>query len=557
MLIITFGQKYYKNQKVLPKFNLNISNKISFYRVLLLIFFGVLAVFKLFSLYTVSLDSDEVMWSVMANNIVTFQKQYLYFADQNFRGSLEAYLLSPFQLLFGVSVFSLRVNSLIFNFLTAVFIYKSMLLMLPEKSKSVVLFSLLAVLTYFLQLPNNLVVHTKSWGNYNFIEFACVFSYYFFFKYIVSAKTPKTINLIGLGVILGISFWANMQALYFIVVLFMFTFVLDVPDFIRNLISLTKNKLLFSILAFNLVTIFFNLYLLAKKRSLFNPFLTLNNKLNFNFNSEILSRFNIPSLWFIYLMWGCFIIYLTYSVKTKNTIFKKFFYLVNFSFIGIFINIYHNSLSRVSAEGGDVLTTFNFLINVVFRSFYQNLFYVVILLSLIGLFFRFKVFIKLRRLSLDLYDLYLASFFVFLVMFLVSSIPQLTPTPRYLIIWWPVSVIAVYATISKIFVKDSVKIFFSLLFFSLYFFIWFKGIPFIRSSQKTYVDQKQVYSAKSKLITDSGYTTCVGNYWNVGPVMFYSNLKIKCWSEGRYGTSNSYLNDYKAKFSNTAPFVVN
>lgn len=80
----------------------------------------------------VSIDSDEVMWSVMAHNILRYRQFYVYFITQNFRGALESYVLIPFQLLFGTDIPILRTNSILFSALNSALLYK----LLKEKLHS-------------------------------------------------------------------------------------------------------------------------------------------------------------------------------------------------------------------------------------------------------------------------------------------------------------------------------------------------------------------------------------------------------------------------------------
>ena len=52
-----------------------------------IIFFGLIFLIKTISIYFTPIDSDEVMWSVMAENIIKNTNHYLFFTDQNFRVS--------------------------------------------------------------------------------------------------------------------------------------------------------------------------------------------------------------------------------------------------------------------------------------------------------------------------------------------------------------------------------------------------------------------------------------------------------------------------------------
>jgi hypothetical protein len=307
----------------------------------------------------------------MAEKIINGQHNYLYFASQNFRGSLEAYIIVPFQYFFGINIFTLRVNNLIFNTLSAVFVYLTTFKLITNKSRGAHVFSFFSAVLYLLLLPENLVIHTKAWGNYSFIEFTAIFSLYIFTFNIFSLKNLNFKWLVFLGLTLAVSFWANMQSLYFIFVIILFSLIKDVQLLNKaGFKSFIKNKIYFLVVALNLTFAVVNLYFLYKKKSIFNPAITLNQKIGFNLSQNILNNFNIYYINIIYFMFLLFGIYVLYSYLSKKYYFTNFLYLVNFSFLGIAINIYHNSLNRVSAGGGSILSVVTFLHKVVFTSFY-------------------------------------------------------------------------------------------------------------------------------------------------------------------------------------------
>ena len=87
---------------------------------------SLIAVFglRLVLVYFTPLDSDEVMWSVMVERILSSGEHFVFFTDQNFRGSLEAYIILPFLYFFGLNEFTLRINSILFLGLTGFMIFK-------------------------------------------------------------------------------------------------------------------------------------------------------------------------------------------------------------------------------------------------------------------------------------------------------------------------------------------------------------------------------------------------------------------------------------------------
>ena len=70
--------------------------------LLLIVFF----IFRSYTALLLPVDSDEVIWTIMADHILKGEKFYWYFANQNYTGSLEAYLISIFQFLFGINLWT-------------------------------------------------------------------------------------------------------------------------------------------------------------------------------------------------------------------------------------------------------------------------------------------------------------------------------------------------------------------------------------------------------------------------------------------------------------------
>ena len=198
---------------------------------------------------------------------------FLFFTDQNFRGSLEYMIIFPFQFWFGLNEFTLRINSIIFTFLTSYLIYK----IVKEKTQSM-FFSLSALLMYFLTLPGLFIIQNKAWGGYITIQFLMLTCLYYLDKYLKNDE--KLLKIIFIGIISGISFWINEQSIYFIFIILFVTFYFDIVSFIKTLDK--KNKLIYFIFLFlNIISIYF---VILKKRMYLNIGVTFEEKLKVSIN---------------------------------------------------------------------------------------------------------------------------------------------------------------------------------------------------------------------------------------------------------------------------------
>jgi hypothetical protein len=490
--------------------------------------------------FIVSLDSDEIMWSVMADHIINKEKFYWYFADQNYTGALEAYLIVPFQLLFGINFWTLRINSILFSSLTAFTIY-----LLIKKYQSSKIYAVSVSIIYLLLLPSNLTIHSKAWGGYVFICFAQLLSFYLALKTIEKKNASYAIFI---GLISALAFWSSMQSLYYCLVLIAFFVFVYLHQKGLSIFQIDKLKSLKTeiLLALNIL---FNFYFILNKRLVFNPVITLNEKLGLNLSDSLVQlaafdiKYGIISMWIIYFLWYLY-------KKHKDFYHKIIFHYINFLFIGIYINVYFNSFSRVSGEGKGLLYATEFLNNVIFAQFFGIFKYLFIGIIVIGAIINIYRFIKAKQVDYT-EILFLTPALLYPLMFVASNVPGLTITARYLIIWWPICVIYLGIFIYKYLNKKFIYLF--ILLWGIYMYSFreeYQG--FLINNKKQQV--QATVDIGNVMASNSNY--CIGDYWRIGNIMFYSQLEIKCWTEKGIGHDVDYLDDYKLRHNREKTYLI-
>jgi len=492
---------------------------------------------KIISIYYTPLDSDEVMWAVMAQDIIQFNTFYVFFTDQNFRGSLESYILTPFLLLFGLNEITLRINSIIFSLLTLFLIYKIILEITKKDS-----FAISAMLLYFFSLPEIFFTQNKAWGGYITIQFLMLLVFYLFSKYANMEQSYKKSNLrlIFLGLLLGFSFWINEQAIFFLFLLIGWGALLDFKNLFFSLNKLNKFLYSFYFVSFSAI-----LYFIIKKRMFFNLNTTLTEKLGWSvgfldsdiYISTLIIYLGISFLILLILNLKKFKFSFTDSAFLNISVFSLFIMLVNF---------YHNSFSRINNPNSFILQKALIFINEQIISKMFGPFFM-----LFVLFITFLLFLRIKELwgskfkNFELHDLIISAFFAFPFMFILSALPGLTPTPRYLLIWWVISVLGIFLAFYKI-----EKLYPNLSWFKYIFLVvW---VTYIFSNNSAILNNYQIklaqdlkYNNVVNEMRSSNLKTCTGNYWAVGPVFFYSKLEFACFTDKQYGVHYKYLDKFK------------
>ncbi len=528
------------------------------YRIILLVFAGVF-VFRLVVSYLVALDSDELMWAVMADEMAHGRQFFTYFATQNFRGALEAYFLIPFQVLFGFSLPILRINSILFGALSSVGLF-SLFERVPERETKLDSLPVFAVILYNLMLPANLIIHTKAWGNYAFIEFAMIFSFFLFARWLEEKRIKFVILL---GALFAISFWANMQSIYFVFAVlgfFFFGFLLEIR---KEFDFLSLSALVFS---------FLNLYFLSQKRMIFNPALSLKAKLGIPLSAETISQFNIPLLYLIFVMWMVTFLWFLLR-KMKNIWLRAFLITSNLFFAGVTVNVYHDSFSRVSAEGAGLSKMWQFFQETIVPSFIGKAWPLFLITISVGTVRCFVSFVRSREISWAAPVLF--SVYAFPILFILSGVPKITPTPRYLLIWWaPLVISVIYGLVviyrlcscgplSRLFGSRNPSIFHNsmgyavtVFFLAIWSFVLFSHRDEYQKMRKSRVAQVVKSEEILDKIDQAGVSCCAGGYWEIGLVMAASGLDIKCYSREDLGRDVDYLDFYEYRYSDENCFEI-
>ena len=512
--------------------------------ILYIIIFLLSFIYRFFAYKFINIDSDEVMWSVMADNILRGDRHYVYFATQNYTGSMEAYILAIFQYfgLFGNSI--LRINSIIFGSLTSVLLFVITRKVLTDKISTNLsyLYASLSVVIYSVTTIANLNIHAKAWGNYVFIEFAFTLILLLFLLFL---EKKKIVYIILIGLLMALSFWLNMQSLSFIVG-FIFLF------FLNELISLIKWKEIDKrsvqsyirdysfpfVVGLSSILVF---YFMVRKRMFYDPISTLINKFGIDIGVPI-DTFSIHLTTFIILSWVLTIIYI---FSARKVLFKNTLIVSNLFFIGLYLNVHYNSFSRVSSSGATFEKRSRFIDTIIFDGLLgENKYWILgfILVAIIIYFYK-----KKEKFKFEAFNAVMFFFILFPAIFLVNSVPQMTPTPRYLIIWWPAFALCFVWSVSYIN---------RLLPYKLGFIIPFLYLMPILQSQSKYLttkdqSQSRIVNEDIQKIKSAGLKYCVGDYWDIGPIMYYSHLEIKCWTDKSIQSrwDVDYLDDYKEKYA--------
>ncbi|MBU4381062.1 glycosyltransferase family 39 protein [Candidatus Parcubacteria bacterium] len=482
----------------------------------------------------IPLDSDEVMWSVMVDEMSHLRKFYLFFATQNYSGALESYVILPFQAVFGITPLVLRINTIIWSILTSLLIYYIVCNFSSKK------WGFIGILMYNLMSPENFLVHSKAWANYPFIEFSSLFSFYLLWKWIESKKEKY---LLGLGLLVFVSFISNMQYTFALAIVLGFLFFYLLKELIKS------RKVSFISLIMLAMSSFIY-YLFVKKRMFFNPLETLRSKLRFSIDEDLIRGFDISVIaiigvfFAIYFLW-----YAKYKIDERVRYLKAFLTISAFFFGAFAFYAYLDSFSRVSGGVFNLGSSFNYLTTAIFPAYLGRFWMLFALPVIFGIVVVLTKIVRNQKLALKDYSL--VASFCFPIFFALSAVPGLSGSARYLISWWPNLVISTVFFVYYIWKKN--RIFSLALFVSLSFWLFSQGDMLrkvIIGYAKERESQKKFDTLMVNKINASEAKYCVGDYWKVGPIMFDAKLKVKCWADKKE-TRADYLDFYKYRIDST------
>ena len=510
-------------------FGILLKNKLA---IAFLIIFSI----KLFLATFIPLDADEVLWSIMAKEMLNAEKFYLFFATQNFTGAFEAYILMPFQFLFGYSSLILRINSALWGTGTILLIY-----LLLKKLAFRNELAMLGSLFYVFMLPNNFYIHSKAWGNYVLTEFLAMLCLYLYLDILKAKKLSAKVFLIG--AIIVFNFVQNMQTIYYVGLVIALIFIG---------VIYTYKKTSFVMLLADVIPLaftFVNFYMFVNKKMLVDVGLTLATK--FGVTNFLPNTFILTFSAFIFAMWSSIIAWELFA-KTKNYFLRLYFIIVSFLFAGVLVAVKYNSFSRIAGTGGNITKNLAFLDNIILTHFLGDYWIAIIGFIMIAMIIRWFSIIKTR--SFTLKDFLFFAVIFFPVLFSISSIPQLTMTSRYLIVWWPIICMAlVYAL--QVILKDQRFILYAVVcVYILYCMTYFSDY---RIFYNQYHLQKTNTLTEVGRIEAANYSYCSGDYWKVALIMFYSEMRIRCWNDKSFGWNVDYLDHYKKRHRNEPIYLVN
>lgn len=518
------------------------------HRILILIIITVIPLLiRTFGAITTPIDSDEVMWGVMAERTMEKGEHYLYFTDQNFRGSVESYVIVPFQKILGVTEITLRINTIIFGLISTCLIFYLTWIITKKIFPSII-----NSLFYNLTLPEVFVVQSKAWGNYVLVQALMLTCFILFFE--TYNKKHKINIFLLIGLISGLSFWANEQSLYFLLPLMFFSLFFDMSNMIKQYNN--KKLRLLSLNFLSVLTFMIHIcgifYLIARKRMIYNPILSLVEKFGFknliflsgNFNIRLEKMISIASIVYLGIL-------IFSHFKNKRPLIKTntFLRITIPALLIISIDIINNSFSRVSATGMSIADGVSFLEKNILIGFFGNKWPLFLILVIIGTLLRLYEIIKSREYNFKLEDILILSFYLFPMLLVLSALPKMTPTPRYLIIWWPICTTMITYSLYKI--SQIIVTKYQYVPYAIFVLIWsyliFINISVYKDKWVQKKSQGHKYMSYISNIKNENKKICEGNYWDVGLVMFYSNLDIKCFTSKEYGVYYKFLDMYKTE----------
>ena len=487
-------------------------------------------VFRFISTQVIPLDSDEVVWSIMADEMTHLRQFFLFFATQNYAGALESYIIIPFQALFGFRLWVLRINTIIWPVLTAVMVYHFVAKFSSKK------WGFLAIVLYNLTALENFLVHSKAWANYTFIEFLSLFSFYLLCEWFGSKKARY---LLGLGLLTFVSFISNMQFIFTIIIVLGFQLLYAFREMIK--------KKSFSFLDISILTVAsFIYYLFAKKRMIFNPLETLRGKMGFVINDDMIRRFDVSVIVVIGVFLPIFALWSIVRRKNKKINNLKAFLITSVFFFSAFAVYAHfDSFSRVSSGSLDLINSSKFLVSTAFPGYLGRFWPFFISPVFFGL---IVALIKITKgQKLELWDFSLLAGFLFPVLFVLSSAPGLSGSIRYLISWWPDVIISTVFFSNFLWKRNRIVRLLPILLLLLWSVF---QIGDIKRTTVGYNKERQIQLEYNRRVAgeiakaDAKY--CEGDYWKVGPLMFDSGFKFICWADKKE-TKADYLDFYKER----------
>jgi len=521
--------------------------------LILIIIFSSIATRLLFA-FSIPIDSDEITWSIIGRRVFGGEDFHIFFLNQKYMGALEGYIVGAFQALFGYNLLTLRINSIIFSSLVAVCVY----VLLKKMANPIYAFAGALLLNFAsYDVTSNF---TKAWGNRPFISLTGLLVLYFSWLIFLSKTKLSQTRMDALsaltGFVLGFSFWANLESVYFILFvigIFIISILLaKIPSHISlKLPRITVGMVISGTFYVLLLWLF---YMIFTQKALFNPYETLVVKFGVKNPSFSFLDYSFETKFFLLLF------YIVAPIKLLlfpaiHTKLRNFSVLITLFTVGAYFTISRNSVERVNQITPQTYREqIDFVVNTVMPLFFGtrsipatkyiepkdiliflSIFAFPLTSLLITLYKSLKSFIRTRTINIDLIDVF-SLYLLIPILFFLSRTGGVTGSSRYITNMWPgFIVLYIYGFYKLVKTKNFILILIST--FLITFFCYSKfplyKEAFLAVRNRTLFQTDQIKAAD--YLVKKGIKSAYAGYWNAYPIMFASKYKVIVSPSGYFG----------------------
>ena len=508
---------------------------------------------RLLFIYTIPYDSDEITWSIIGRRVLSGEDFHIFFLNQKYMGAIEGYIVGIFQAIFGYNLITLRINSLLFSTITSIAIFLILKKIVGTR------YALLGPIIFNLASYDVTSNYTKAWGNrplVSLIGLLVVYACWYLFLSEEKIKEDKRIWLSSLtGVFLGLSFWANLENVYFIVIAFIISILGMLSNRsgksikgIKKEISLrlhnSKKINIDKIISFIFYALIFWLfYMLATKKALFNPYETLSVKLGLEDQNLQFLNYSFETQFFLLLFYIIAPIkLLLYPSKDKKV--KSFSLIFALFMLGAYFTISRNSIERTNQIEETFQEQYDFLTGAILPLFFgtnlKSLAFALMMtfpgIILVRAIYKvFKDTLKNGKLRIDLENIF-CFYYLIPILFFLSKAGGINGSSRYITNMWPGFVILFVLGFYTLFKNKNIILKICavsiLIFFINRNYVIYKAAA-NNLKQKEYANTDYIRAAK--YLVDRGIKGCYAGYWNAYPIMFESDYKVICSPSPYFG----------------------
>ena len=561
------------------------------YLILIIIFSSIAT--RLLFVFSIPIDSDEITWSIIGRRVFSGEDFHIFFLNQKYMGALEGYVVGAFQALFGYNLVTLRINSIIFGSLVAICVY----LLLKKITNPIYAFAGALLLNFAsYDVTSNF---TKAWGNRPFISLTGLFILYLSWLIFLSKTKLSRLRMDLLsaltGFVLGFSFWANLETVYFILFVIGIFIIpcLKLPSLdgrwsffhiqrdlrskeFQQTTSVSWWLLIISILLAKApphislklsritvgmvisgtfyVLLLWLFYMIFTQKALFNPYETLVVKFGVKNPAFSFFDYSFETKFFLFLFYIIAPVKLFFFLA-MHTKFRNFSILITLFTVGAYFTISRNSVERVNQITPQTYREqVDFVVNTVMPLFFGtrsipaakyiepkdiliflSIFTFPLTSLLITLYKSLKSFIRTRTINIDLIDVF-SLYLLIPILFFLSRTGGVTGSSRYITNMWPgFIVLYIYGFYKLVKTKNFILILIST--FLITFFCYSKfplyKEAFLAVRNRTLFQTDQIKAAD--YLVKKGVKSAYAGYWNAYPIMFASKYKVIVSPSGYFG----------------------